>query len=82
MDAIKVYARSAKKLGLKFRPKSHDVHHLSHQIYFFGPIAAIGAWKDEQMNGRLRPIVQASYRSNWHARVLSEGKRGLSFAKI
>ena len=77
VDAIKVYDRHAEFLELNMTPKRHGVMHLAHQMSFFGAVAASGTWTDERYNGHLRPIVQTAHRRRWHARILSEARRGL-----
>ena len=76
-DATKLYDRFARKLELNFIPKRHNAFHLCHQVGWFGAIAATGTWNDERLNGRLRPIVQHASQLTWHARCLSEARRGL-----
>ena len=55
-------------------PKVHYAAHLCHQLGFFGMTSATATWRDETMNGLLRPVAQGAHRTVWHSRILSESK--------
>ena len=75
VEATCEHIECRKALGMDNLPKANVFMELAARIVWLGAPSAYGCWKDESLNGDLKPICQQAHRLVWAKRVLATWKR-------